>query len=358
MTVPSRASATAEPGYRPTLVEPGLVQLANNEVPDGPLPGAARALAEATTGVHRYPDPAAARLVDRLADQLGAAAGRVVVGDGSVSLCQQVLQALCGPGDEVVAGSPSFELYPVLSRAAGAVPRPVALTGGHVLDLDGMAAAVTPATRVVFLCNPNNPTGTTVDRDDLDRFLDRVPDRVLVVLDEAYRDFVDDRAVPDGVGLARSRGNVAVLRTFSKGYGLAGLRVGYGVFPVPVADAVRRLALPYAVNALAQIAALASLDAGDELRDRCRRIGRERDRVRAELVRAGFAVPPSQANFLWLPVGDRAEALAAHCRRHGVLVRAFPGLGVRVSVGTPAENDAFLRLVAAPEGPPDPPEAD
>ncbi|MEU4570443.1 histidinol-phosphate transaminase [Micromonospora sp. NPDC023956] len=350
MTVPSRPTVSAQPGFRPTVVEAGLVQLANNEVPDGPLPTAARALAAATTGVNRYPDPTAAGLVDRLADHLGVPAGRVVVGDGSVSLCQQLLQALCGPGDEVVSGAPSFELYPVLSRAAGAEPRPVALAPGHTLDLDAMATAVTPATRVVFVCNPNNPTGTTVDRADLERFLATVPDRVLVVLDEAYRDFVDDPEVPDGAVLARSRGNVAVLRTFSKGYGLAGLRVGYGVFPTPVADAVRRLALPYAVNTLAQTAALASLDAGDELRDRCRRIGRERDRVRAALVGAGFAVPPSQANFLWLPVGDRAEALAAHCRRHGVLVRAVPGAGVRVSVGTPAENDAFLRLVRAAEG--------
>ncbi|SCL27888.1 histidinol-phosphate transaminase [Micromonospora inyonensis] len=350
MTVPSRASVSTEAGYRPTLVEPGLVQLANNEVPDGPLPSAVRALAAAATGVNRYPDPAAAGLADRIAEHLAVDPERVVVGDGSVSVCQQVLQALCGPGDEVVVGAPSFELYPVLSRAVGAVPRPVAVTREHALDLDAMAAAVTPATQVLFLCNPNNPTGTAVDRARLDRFLDRVPGRVLVVLDEAYRDFVDDPRVPDGVVTGRSRDNVAVLRTFSKGYGLAGLRVGYGVFPVLVADAVRRLALPYAVNALAQTAAVASLDAGAELRDRCGRIGRERDRMRTELRRAGFAVPPSQANFLWLPVGDRAEALAAHCRRHGVLVRAFPGAGVRVSVGTPAENDAFLRLVRAPEG--------
>ena len=345
MTVQPRPDLDALPGYLPTVVQPDAVQLANNEVSAGPLPSVARAIATATGQINRYPDPVAGGLADRLADRSAVDPARVVVGPGSVSLCQQVLQALCGPGSEVVTGWPSFELYPVLTRVVGAIPRLVALTGDHTLDLDAIGAAVTPETRVVFLCNPNNPTGTVLAHHELDRFLDRLPANVLVVLDEAYRDFADRSETPDGIELGRSRENVAVLRTFSKGYGLAGLRVGYGVFPPRVADAVRKVALPFGVSTLAQAAALASLAADAELRDRCRQIAIERARVRAALLRAGFAVPPSQANFVWLAVGGQAAAIAEHCRRHGVLVRAFPGLGVRATVGSVAENDAFLAAV-------------
>jgi histidinol-phosphate aminotransferase len=205
-----------------------------------------------------------------------------------------------------------------------------------------MAAAITPATKLVFLCSPNNPTGTAVRRPELERFLDTVPPDVLVVLDEAYREFVTDPAVPDGIELARGRDNVAVLRTFSKAYGLAGLRVGYCVAPPRVAEAVRKVFVPFSVNALAQVAALASLDAHDELMARCRQVVAERERVRSELLASGYEVPDSQANFVWLPLGERTDRFNEHCLEHKVVVRAFLGDGARVTIGTPEENDAFL----------------
>jgi histidinol-phosphate aminotransferase len=199
----------------------------------------------------------------------------------------------------------------------------------------------------VFVCNPNNPTGTALRTEELERFIEQVPSDVLVVLDEAYKEFVDDPHVPDGVELAKAqwaqgRDNVAVLRTFSKAYGLAGLRVGYAVAPTAVAEALRKVYVPFSVNALAQVAALASLDAEDELMVRCRAIVAERIRVRGELLNAGFDVPESQANFVWLPLGEHTAAFNEHCLTHKVVVRAFAGDGVRVTIGDPEENDAFI----------------
>jgi histidinol-phosphate aminotransferase len=215
-----------------------------------------------------------------------------------------------------------------------------------------MLAAITPRTRLVFVCNPNNPTGTAVRTAELEEFIVRVPQDVLVVLDEAYKEFVDDPHVPDGVELAKSqwargRDNVAVLRTFSKAYGLAGLRVGYAVASHRVADTLRKVYVPFAVNALAQVAAVASLDAEDELMVRCRAIVGERTRVRSALLELGFDVPETQANFVWLPLGEQTAAFNEHCLSHKVVVRAFAGDGARVTIGDPDENDAFLAAAKA-----------
>jgi len=347
----TRADLDALPAYVPGRSAPGAVKLASNEVALGPLPSVLAAIAAAAAQVNRYPDMAATELVTTLAARLGVDRERIAVGCGSVSVCQQLVQATCADGDEVVFAWRSFEAYPILVRVVGAVPVPVPLTAGHGHDLDAMLAAITPRTRLVFVCNPNNPTGTAVRAAELTRFLDAVPPDVLVVLDEAYTEFVRDPGVPDGVALVARRDNVAVLRTFSKAYGLAGLRVGYVVAPVAVALAVRKVGVPFGVSGVAQAAAVASLAAADELLDRCAGVIAERERVRAALLRAGYEVPVSEANFVWLPLGAGAVEFAERCAHGGVLVRAFAGDGVRVSTGSPAENDAFL-AAALPLTPP------
>lgn len=337
-----RADLGALPGYVPGRTVPGAIKLASNEVPAGPLPSVVAAISEAAVAVNRYPDFGATTLVDALAARLEVPAARVAVGCGSVMLCQQLVQATCTGDDEVLFAWRSFEAYPIIAQVVGARVAAVPLTDGHVHDLDAMLAAITPATRLVFVCNPNNPTGTAVRRTELERFLDAVPDGVLVVLDEAYHEFVSDPDVPDGVALGRTRDNVAVLRTFSKAYGLAGLRVGYCVAAEPVTAALRKVYVPFSVNSLAQVAALASLEAAGELLARCRDVAAERDRVCASLRETGYPVPESQANFGWLPLRGRATAFTEHCLHHKVVVRGFAGDGVRVTVGDPRENDVFL----------------
>jgi histidinol-phosphate aminotransferase len=207
-----------------------------------------------------------------------------------------------------------------------------------------MAAAITPRTRVVFVCNPNNPTGTVVHRAELEDFLDRVPPDCLVVLDEAYAEYVRDPAVPDGLDLYRERPNTAVLRTFSKAYGLAGLRVGFLVGHEPVAEAVRKTLLPFSVNALAQAAAIASLAAEAELLARVDRVVKERARVRDDLRSQGWTVPVTEANFVWLRLDSDTEDFAAACAGAGISIRPFAGEGARISIGDEEENDEFLTV--------------
>jgi histidinol-phosphate aminotransferase len=342
INVETRADLVTLPAYVPGRSIPGAIKLASNEVPAGPLPSVVRAIAEAVKDVHRYPDTGAAELTARLSVKLGEPAGRISIGCGSVSLCQQLIQALCTERDEVIFPWRSFEAYPIVTHVVGAQQVRVPLTNDHALDLDAMAAAVTPNTRLIFVCTPNNPTGTSVRTAELTRFLDAVPSNVLVVLDEAYREFVTDPDVPDGMKLAKERDNVAVVRTFSKAYGLAGLRVGYCVAPEAVTTAVKKVYVPFSVNHIAQAAAIASLDAEDELFARCREIVAERGRVRSELLAMGYDVPETEANFVWLPLGERAAEFNEHCLEHKVIVRMFVGDGCRVTIGTPEENDVFL----------------
>ncbi|GAA3024799.1 histidinol-phosphate transaminase [Actinokineospora globicatena] len=355
MTVRTRADLDSLPGYIPGKSVAGAVKLASNEVSLGPLPSVVTAIAAAAAGINRYPDSGATELVAALAAKLGVEPSQVAVGCGSVTLCQQLIQATCTEADEVLFPWRSFEAYPILTHVVGASQVRVPLTAEHALDIDAMIAAVTPATRLVYVCTPNNPTGTALTRAELERFIDAVPSDVLVVIDEAYREFVDDPEVPDGVVIAkeqwaRGRDNVAVLRTFSKAYGLAGLRVGYLVAPESVTEAVRKVFVPFGVNAIAQVAALASLAAEDELLARCRDIVAERGRVRAELLALGYEVPETQANFVWLPLGERTAEFNEHCLNHKVVVRAFAGDGARVTIGTPEENDLFLSAAKAFSG--------
>lgn len=338
----TRSDLDALPGYVPGRTVTGAIKLASNEVSAGPLPSVVAAIGAAAAGVNRYPSSGATALVDALAARLDVPSRRLAVGCGSVMLCQQLVQATCTEADEVLFAWRSFEAYPIITQVAGARVRTVPLRDDHVHDLDAMLAAISPATRVVFVCNPNNPTGTVVRRAELERFLEAVPDGVLVVLDEAYHEFVTDADVPDGVDLGRARDNLAVLRTFSKAYGLAGLRVGYCVAAEPVIEAVRKVYVPFSVNSLAQVAALASLEAAGELLAHCADVAAERDRVRAALRDAGYQVPESHANFVWLPLGARTTAFTEHCLDHKVVVRGFAGAGVRVTVGDPAEDEVFL----------------
>ncbi len=330
------------PGYVPGKVVAGAIKLASNEVTSPPPRHVQAAIVEAAAAGNRYPDMGAQVLRERLRALTGVAGERIAVGCGSVSLCQQLVQATCTPSDEVLFGWRSFEAYPIITGIVGARPHPVALTAGGVHDLAAMAAAITPATRLVFVCNPNNPTGTAVRRDELVRFLDAVPPGVVVALDEAYHEFVTDPAVPDGLDLAAGRDNVVVLRTFSKAYRLAGLRVGWCVGAPEIVAALHKVYVPFSVSAVAQAAAVAALDVADELLASCAEVADERERVRAALLGAGYDVPPSQANFFWLPLGEDTAAFAGHCLDQKVVVRPFPGDGARVTVGTPEENDVFL----------------
>jgi len=323
------------------------IKLASNEVAYPPLPSVVAAIAEAAAGVNRYPDNGATELTAALSQRFGLPAESIAIGCGSVSLCQQLLQSYTGPGDEVLVAWRSFEAYPLLVTVAGATLHPVPLRE-QTHDPVAMAAAVNDATRVVFVCNPNNPTGTAVGEAAMKSLLDAVGPDVLVVIDEAYREFVTDPDIPDGRELMRGRPNVCVLRTFSKAYGLAGLRVGYLLAEDPaIATAARKTYVPFSVSSLAQVAAITSLAAEEEMRQRCAAVVSERERVSAALAELGFPVPRSQANFVWLPLGEDAMGFAAFCEARGVIVRPFAGDGVRVTIGQPRENDAFLAAVAA-----------
>lgn len=323
-----------------------VVKLASNEAPFGPLPAALDAIAAAASGVNRYPDDGSVALAAALAERHGVDPSQVLLGAGSVELCRQAFATTVDPGDEVVFAWPSFEAYPILAMQVGAEITRVPLVE-HRHDLDAMATAVTDRTRLVFVCNPNNPTGTTVSTAELERFLERVPSSCLVVLDEAYREFVTAPDSPDGIDVLREHGNVAVLRTFSKAYGLAALRVGYAIARPGVIDELRKLRVPFAVNAVAQAAASASLAAEAEMRARVADVVAERERLTDELLALGVPAVRSEANFVWLPVPEHAAALGARSEREGVVLRPFPEVGVRITVGSPAENDRVVKVLRA-----------
>lgn len=349
MTLRIRPDLDDLPAYVPGKTFPGAVKLASNEVVDGPLPSVRDAIAEAAAGLNRYPDNAMVDLTAELAKKHGVTEDRIQVGCGSVSLCQNLITITAGPGDEVLFGWRSFETYPLATRVAGATPVQIPLTDDQVFDLPAMARAVTDRTRLIFVCNPNNPTGTVVTADDLRAFLQRVPSDVLVALDEAYFEYVrpTEEQAYDANELIREFRNVVVLRTFSKAYGLAGLRVGYAIADPQVIVALGKVHVPFSVNTLAQRAAIASLDAADELLARTDAVVAERARVTDRLRELGFRVPDSQANFVWLDLGDDAAPFGAHCTENGVIVRPFAGDGVRVTVTGPAENDVFLAAAEA-----------
>ncbi|SFL90849.1 histidinol-phosphate transaminase [Geodermatophilus ruber] len=361
--VSARPAVQQLPAYRPGRNPADLareigvdraVKLASNEVAFPPLPAVVEALAAAAPETNRYPDNGAVVLTRALAEHYGVDPGQIATGCGAVMLCQQLAQSFNEPGTSIAFAWRSFEMYPLLAQVAGARAIQVPLTPGRsggpadTHDLDALAAAIDDTTRLVFVCNPNNPTGTAVRRPELERFLDAVPAGTLVVLDEAYREFVTDPEVPDGLEVMRGRPNVAVLRTFSKAWGLAGLRVGYLIAEDPaVAEAVRKTYVPFSVSTLAQAAAVAALASEEEVRSRVAAVVAERGRLTAALRERGFDVADSQANFVWLPVGEQTAELAAALEARAIITRPFAGEGIRVTVGTPEEDDALLAALDA-----------
>jgi histidinol-phosphate aminotransferase len=349
MSVHLRPVLSSLPAYVPGRTVAGAIKLASNETPYPPLPHVIDRITTAAATANRYPDSNSTALVAALAEKYGVAAEQVAVGCGSVSLCTQLTQAVADADEEVVYAWRSFEAYPIITAVSGASSVQVPLRD-YTHDLDAMAEAITGKTRLVFVCNPNNPTGTSVRRDALTAFLRRVPDDVVVALDEAYREFVRDPDVPDGLTLLDEHPNLVVLRTFSKAYGLAGLRVGYAIAADPaVTAALRQTQVPFAVTTVAQEAALASLEPAAEaqLLERVAEVVPERERVRAALLEYGYDVPPTEANFVWVPLGERTADWAAGCEERKVIVRGFAGHGARVTISTPDENDRFLAAAGA-----------
>lgn len=353
MPLPTRTGLDAVPAYRQGRSAPaGASKLSSNESPHPPLPSVVEAVQQRLSSIHRYPDMSAAVLRERLAERYDVDPAVVTVGAGSVELASQLIHAVAGEGDEVMFAWRSFEAYPSLVRIAGAAPVAVPLGADHAHDLDAMLAAITPRTRLIFVCNPNNPTGTVVGAAELEAFVAAVPRDVLVVIDEAYVHFDRTESYGAGVELFHRHPHVAVLHTFSKAYGLAGLRIGYALAPVEIAENQRKVAVPFGVTDLAQTAALASLDAEGELAVRIDEVVVQRDRLHSLLVTAGWPAVASQANFVWVPAGDRTDELELLLREGGVITRAFPGEGVRISAGSAEDIDrvqAALSTQTAPQ---------
>ena len=344
-----REALASVPAYVPGRPAPELpdrttYKVSSNENPYPPLPSVLEVIASAATTVNRYPDMAVTELTQALADFLGVPNDHIATGTGSSGVLTQLVTATCGPGDEVVYAWRSFELYPIVTALAGATNVQVPLTADQRHDLDAMAAAITDRTRLVIVCTPNNPTGPSVHADELEAFLAAVPPHVLVVIDEAYLEFVRDPETPDALDLYRNHTNIAVLRTFSKAYGLAGLRVGYAVAPSEVAAALRKCALPFGVSRIAEDAAVASLGLFAELDERVEALVTERDRVTRGLAEQGWRLPDTQANFVYFPVGEHCTELAEACRDAGLVVRQYGNDGVRITIGEEEANTRLLEV--------------
>lgn len=326
---------------------PDAFKLSSNENPFEPLASVLEALAH-TTPINRYPDATATRLRERLAARYGVDLDQVHVASGSVAILYQLVQAAASVADEVVYAWRSFEAYPGLPLVAGATGVPIPLTADARHDLDAMADAVTDRTRAVLLCTPNNPTGPIITSEEFTAFVARVPADVLIILDEAYAEFVTAEDAVDGLGarVFENHPNVVVLRTFSKAYGLAGLRVGYAIGHAKVLDAARATGIPLSVTAAAETAAIASLDAEAELLDRVAVIVERRTALVTALRAQGWEVPDSQANFVWLPTGDRTDEIAAAFVAADIVVRPFSGDGIRISVGEEPSIDRVLHVAS------------
>jgi histidinol-phosphate aminotransferase len=344
MTARLRPELADLPAYTPGKTVPGAIKLASNETVHGPLPSVRAAIIAAAETINRYPDNGYVELKEQLAKHVDFAPEHIAVGCGSVSLCQQLIQITSTVGDEVVFGWRSFEVYPLQVRVAGATPVQVPLRD-YTFDLDAMLAAITDRTRLIFVCNPNNPTSTVVDPGELARFVAAVPSHILIAIDEAYVEYIRDGMRPDSLGLARTYPNVVVLRTFSKAYGLAGLRIGYAVGDPDVITALGKVYVPFTATSVSQAAAIASVHAADELLARTDAVVAERRRVCAALNDLGYTFPPTQANFVWLPLApEDTPDFVAQAADARVLVRPYGTDGVRVTIGAPEENDAFLEF--------------
>jgi len=327
-----------------------VAQLASNESPYGPVDEVVEAVRRAASSVNRYPDAGARALRTALADRFDVPLSRIAVGNGSCEILLAAAEALLEPGGEVVYAWPSFSMYPHLAAIAGADEVRVPLTRGDVHDLDALRFAVTERTRLLLVCNPNNPTATHLRTDEIRDFLRKVPARVLVILDQAYVEFQLEEDPDTSLGLIEQFPNVILLRTFSKVYGLAGLRVGYALGSEEFRLAVDRVRQPFMVNHLAQAAATEALRHQDDVARRVERNAVERLWIAEQLGDLGLDASDSQANFFWLSLGDNEEAdVVRELHRRGVAVRAGTGLGgpghLRITYGTRPDNERLIEVL-------------
>lgn len=333
------------PAYVPGRRAADKWKLSSNENPAPPSAAVMTAIADAAADVNRYPDMGLEEITQAIAAFHGVSPAQVAVGSGSIAVLEDLLQAYCEAGDEVVFPWRSFEAYPIAVQVTGATAVKVPLTPDARHDLPALRAAITDRTKVVLLCSPNNPTGPVLTQEEVHAFLDDVPRRVLVLLDEAYYEYRTQPDAVDGSTLVADYPNLVVLRTFSKAYGLPGLRVGYGLAHPDVVAAVRATSTAFAVNALAQRAAVAALADRATAMETVGQTVAERDRVLAAVRTAGWEVPDAQGNFFWLPLGRDALRFAADAEAAGFLVRAFAGDGVRITIGEKEANDAVIELL-------------
>ncbi len=339
------------PAYRPgkgakqAEAEHGIenaIKLASNENPSEPLDAIVQAVCDAARGLNRYADHRAGAVRQALATRLGVDVERVTVGNGSVGLLQQVALTYLDDGDEALYPWRSFEAYPIYTALAGAESVQIPLAPDLGFDIDRLIDSVTPRTRVVFLSTPNNPTGVAMTTKEITTLVEAIPGDVMVVVDEAYREFLDPGFGDPITEVVPRHPNVLVMRTFSKAHALAGLRIGYAVGHPDVITDVDKTLVPFAVNALAQAAALAALEHEDVIAQQVQAILAERARVEVELAADGWELPNHQTNFVYLSLGARADDIAYELEKRGVVIRPFSGEGIRVTIGTPEQNDRFL----------------
>lgn len=335
-----------KPGKQPAVV-PGMTpyKLSSNELHLPPLPEVLDAMATIPNPAG-YPDPTASALIAGLSEYLDVPSDHITVGAGASEIISALARVTTEAGIETVYPWPSFELYPQTAALNGGVLKPVALTETHEHDLSAMADAITEQTRLVILCSPNNPTGTSIKQDAFETFMERVPSDVLVVIDEAYWEFCTDPDALDGLAAAKAYDNVVLVRTFSKAHGLAGFRVGYAVAQAQVIAALRKAILPFSVSQLNQNVAVASLQQVDVVHARAKSVAAARDEFITALRAQGWDVPDAHANFVWLPLGDLAEAFEDACIAQALAVRKLTG-GVRISMGEP---EAMKRVLRVAEG--------
>lgn len=341
------------PAYRPgkdasqAEQEHGIddaIKLASNEAPWGPIPSVVEKIADSAAGINRYPDHRATVLRERLASWLSVDVDQVTAGAGSSGLLQQLALTYVDPGDEVLYPWRSFEVYPIYTKLVDGVEVTVPLKD-ECHDLEGLASALTPRTKLCILSNPNNPTGTAQPMSEIGTFLDEVPNGTIVVLDEAYKEFMSPGLGESLTDLVPHHENLIVLRTFSKAQGLAALRVGYAIGNPAIIESIDKTLMPFAVNALAQTAAVASIDGHEEVRERVEFLVGERNRIVAQLRDVGWTVPQPEANFIYLPLGSKTDEVYLDLEKKGVVTRPFSGEGVRVTVGSSEENDRFLNAL-------------
>lgn len=348
-----RPSLDALPAYVPgkPAADDGTVRykISSNESPFAPLPAVLDAVSAALPTANRYPDMAAHELRAALGAEHGVDPAQIALSTGSVAVSGDLVRALAGDGDEVIFAWRSFEAYPILAGSHGATSVAVPLTPTQEHDLEAMAAAVTERTRLILLCTPNNPTGPSLSTEQIEGFLAQVPDHVVVAIDEAYREFHDPGTVADTARVFRQHGNVVLLRTFSKLQGLAGLRIGYAVAHPRLARALSQVTVPFGASAPAQVAALTSLQpqAREELERRAAWIRSERERVMTALAAQGWALPASQGNFVYFPLGEQSPDFVAFAEARGLVLRGYGTDGVRATIAEREASDRLLEIAGA-----------